>query len=408
MRFSMPTTYRHTLFAILLLLAASPAACNRTQATAPTGPAPPAEVGYVTIEPRRVTLTMELPGRTSAMLVAEVRPEVGGIVRNRLFTEGADVKQGEVLYEIEPSSYEAAHASAKAALSRAEANVVPRRLKAERFKELVAINAVSRQDADDADAALRQAEADVEGAKAALETARINLAHTRVRAPISGRIGRSVVTTGSLVTASQPTALATIQKLDPMYVDVTQSSANLLKLQEKISAGKIRKDSKGAMASLLLEDGTPYPLAGTLKFSDVTVNPGTGSVILRTVFPNPKGILLPGMYVRAVLEEGIDERGIVVPQRGVTRDPAGKAVALVVVANDNVESRILEVSRVVGDGWLVEKGLSAGDRVIVEGLQKAKPGAKVRPVPFGATAAPPSANPPSPASPSGPSAAPRG
>jgi membrane fusion protein (multidrug efflux system) len=404
----MPTTYRHTLFAILLLLAASPAACNRTQATAPTGPAPPAEVGYVTIEPRRVTLTMELPGRTSAMLVAEVRPEVGGIVRNRLFTEGADVKQGEVLYEIEPSSYEAAHASAKAALSRAEANVVPRRLKAERFKELVAINAVSRQDADDADAALRQAEADVEGAKAALETARINLAHTRVRAPISGRIGRSVVTTGSLVTASQPTALATIQKLDPMYVDVTQSSANLLKLQEKISAGKIRKDSKGAMASLLLEDGTPYPLAGTLKFSDVTVNPGTGSVILRTVFPNPKGILLPGMYVRAVLEEGIDERGIVVPQRGVTRDPAGKAVALVVVANDNVESRILEVSRVVGDGWLVEKGLSAGDRVIVEGLQKAKPGAKVRPVPFGATAAPPSANPPSPASPSGPSAAPRG
>ena len=383
----MPTTYRRTLLVILLLLAASVAGCNRTQATAPPTP-PPAEVGYVTLEPRRVTLTMELPGRTSAMLVAEVRPEVGGIIRNRLFTEGADVKQGEVLYEIDPSSYEAAHASAKAALSRAEANVVPRRLKAERYRELVAINAVSRQDADDADAALRQAEADVEGAKAALDTARINLAHTRVRAPISGRIGRSVVTTGSLVTASQPTALATIQKLDPMYVDVTQSSANLLKLQEKISAGKIRKDSKGAMASLLLEDGTQYPLAGTLKFSDVTVNPGTGSVTIRTVFPNPKGILLPGMYVRAVLEEGIDERGIVVPQRGVTRDPAGKAVALVVGANDNVESRILEVSRVVGDGWLVEKGLSAGDRVIVEGLQKAKPGARVRPVPFGAAAPP--------------------
>jgi len=388
MRSSMPTTYRHTLFVNLLLIVASLAACNRTQATAPAGPPPPAEVGYVTLEPRRVTLTMELPGRTSAMLVAEVRPEVGGIIRNRLFTEGADVKQGEVLYEIDPSSYEAAHASAKAALSRAEANVVPRRLKAERYKELVAINAVSRQDFDDADAALRQAEADVEGAKAALDTARINLAHTRVRAPISGRIGRSVVTTGSLVTASQPTALATIQKLDPMYVDVTQSSANLLKLQEKISAGKIRKDSKGAMASLLLEDGTQYPLAGTLKFSDVTVNPGTGSVTIRTVFPNPKGILLPGMYVRAVLEEGIDERGIVVPQRGVTRDPAGKAVALVVGANDNVESRILEVSRVVGDGWLVEKGLSAGDRVIVEGLQKAKPGARVRPVPFGAAAPP--------------------
>lgn len=378
----MPTTYRRTLLAILLLLAATVAGCDRTQATAPAGPPPPPEVGFVTLEPRRVTLTMELPGRTSALLVAEVRPEVGGIVRNRLFTEGADVKQGEVLYEIDPDRYEAAQASAKAALARAEANVVPRRLKAERYRELVAINAVSRQDADDADAALRQAEADVEEAKAALDTARINLAHTRVRAPISGRIGRSVVTTGALVTASQPAALATIQKLDPMYVDVTQSSANLLKLREKLSAGKIRKDAKGAVARLLLEDGTPYPFSGSLKFSDVTVHPGTGSLTIRTVFPNPKGILLPGMYVRAVLEEGIDERGLVVPQRGVTRDPAGKAVALVVGANDNVESRTLEVSRVVGDGWLVEKGLSAGDRVIVEGLQKAKPGAKVRPVPF--------------------------
>lgn len=338
------------------------------------------------------------------MLVAEVRPEVGGIIRSRLFTEGADVKQGEVLYEIDPDRFEAAQASAKAALARAEANVVPRRLKAERYGKLVAINAVSRQDADDADAALRQAEADVEGAKAALDSARINLAHTRVRAPISGRIGRSVVTTGALVTASQPNPLATIQKLDPMYVDVTQSSANLLKLREKISAGKIRKDAKGAVVKLLLEDGTPYPLTGTLKFSDVTVNPGTGSLTIRTVFPSPNGILLPGMYVRAVLEEGTDERGIVVPQRGVTRDPAGKAVALVVGANDNVESRPLEVSRVVGDGWLVEKGLSAGDRVIVEGLQKAKPGAKVRPVPFGAPPAPARA----PAPPSRPSAAPRG
>ena len=383
----MPTTHRRTLFAALILGVAALAGCNNTQATAPKPPPPLAEVGYVTIEPRRVTLTTELPGRTSAMLVAEVRPEVGGIVVQRLFTEGADVKQGEVLYEIDSSSYQASHASAKAALARAEANVVPRRLKAERYKELVAINAVSRQDFDDADAALRQAEAEVEGAKAAVETARINLAHTRVRAPISGRIGRSVVTTGALVTASQPTALATIQKLDPVYVDVTQSSANLLKLQEKLSAGKLKKDARGAVAKLLLEDGTPYPLAGTLKFSDVTVNPGTGSVTIRTVFPNPKGILLPGMYVRAVLEEGVAEKGIVVPQRGVTRDPAGKAVALVVGANDNVESRTLDVSRVVGDGWLVEKGIAAGDRVIVEGLQKAKPGVKVRPVPFGAPAA---------------------
>lgn len=426
----MPTRYRSTLFAVPLFLAATLAGCNQTRATAPKGPPPLAEVGYVAIEPRSVTLTTELPGRISAFLVAEVRPEVGGIIRQRRFTEGADVKAGEVLYEIDPSSYEAARASAKAALVRAEANVVPRLLKAERYKELVAINAVSRQDADDADAALRQAEAEVEGAKAALETAQINLAHTRVTAPISGRIGRSVVTTGALVTASQPTALATIQKLDPVYVDVTQSSANLLKLREKLAAGKLRKDARGAVVKLILEDGSAYPLGGTLKFSDVTVNPGTGSVTIRTVFPNPKGILLPGMYVRAVLEEGVDERGILVPQRGVTRDATGKPVALVVGANDKVESRILEVSRVVGDSWLVDKGLAAGDRVIVEGLQKAKPGAQVRPVPFATTAAPagspaaapPAANPPSsasppakppaapapPASPSGPSAAPRG
>ncbi len=421
----MPRTHRCTLIAAPLLLLAVLAGCGQTQATAQKGPAIPAEVAYVTIEPQSVTLTTELPGRTSAMLVAEVRPQVGGIVLKRLFTEGADVTAGEVLYEIDPSTYQAAVASAKAALARAEANVMPRLLKAERFKELVAINAVSRQDADDADAALRQAEAEVEGAKAALETARINLAHTLVTAPISGRIGRSFVTTGALVTASQSTPLTTIQKLDPVYVDVTQSSTNLLKLREKLAAGKLRQNARGAVVKLFLEDGSAYPLPGTLKFSDVTVNQGTGSVTIRTVFPNPKGILLPGMYVRAVLEEGVDERGIVVPQRGVTRDPTGKAVALVVAAGDKVESRILEVSRVVGNGWLVEKGLAAGDRVIVEGLQRAKPGAQVRPVPFAATepsrppaGASPAANTPSPAkppaapaspaSPSRPSGAPRG
>ncbi len=379
------TTKRHsTHVAVFVLLVAGLAGCKQTGATASKGPPPLAEVAFVAMAPRPVTLTTELPGRTSAMLVAEVRPQVGGIVVKRLFTEGADVRQGEVLYEIDPSSYEAAHASAKAALARAEANVVPRRLKAERYKELVAINAVSRQDHDDADAALRQAEAEVEGAKAALDAARINLAYTRVRAPISGRIGRSMVTTGALVTASQPSPLATIQKLDPVYVDVTQSSANLLSLQQKLAAGKLRKDARGAVVKLLLEDGTPYPLSGSLKFSDVTVNPGTGSVTIRTVFPNPRATLLPGMYVRAVVEEGVNDRAIIVPQRGVTRDPVGRAVALVVGANDNVEVRILEVSRVIGDGWLVEKGLSAGDRVIVEGLQRAKPGVKVRPVPFAA------------------------
>ena len=402
----MPAKYSRTLIAIPLVLAAAVAGCNQTRATAPKTPPPLAEVAYVAIEPRSITLTTELPGRTSAMLVAEVRPEVAGIVVKRHFTEGADVTAGEVLYEIDPSTYQAAHASAKAALARAEANVVPRLLKADRYKELVAINAVSRQDADDADAALRQAEAEVEGAKAALDATRINLAHTLVTAPISGRIGRSVVTTGALVTASQPTALATIQKLDPVYVDVTQSTANLLKLREKLAAGKLRKDARGAVVKLFLEDGSAYPLGGTLKFSDVTVNPGTGSVTIRTVFPNPKGMLLPGMYVRAVLEEGVDERGILVPQRGVTRDPTGKAVALVVGAGDKVESRILEVSRVVGDSWLVEKGLAAGDRVIVEGLQKARPGDQVRPVPFAATAAPAGPAGAAPASANSPSAAP--
>ncbi|MGE5662969.1 MAG: efflux RND transporter periplasmic adaptor subunit [Deltaproteobacteria bacterium] len=417
----MSGSYRFKLIAAALPVVAALAGCNQTGANAPKGPPPPAEVAYVAIEPRSVTLTTELPGRTSAFLVAEVRPEVGGIIRERRFTEGADVKAGDVLYEIDPSTYQAAHASAKAALARAEANVMPRLLKAERYKELVAINAVSRQDADDAEAALRQAEAEVEGAKAALDSARINLAHTLVTAPIAGRIGRSTVTTGALVTANQPAALATIQKLDPVYVDVTQSSANLLKLREKLAAGKLRKDARGAVVKLFLEDGTAYHPGGTLKFSDVTVNPGTGSVTIRTVFPNPKGILLPGMYVRAVLEEGVDERGILVPQRGVTRDSTGQAVALVVGAGDKVESRTLEVSRVVGDSWLVEKGLAAGDRVIVEGLQKAKPGVQVRPVPFGTAApaaAPPAAPSPAPAkppaapgspvSPSRPAAAPRG
>jgi membrane fusion protein (multidrug efflux system) len=397
------------IFLLLSLLLAAPlAGCAKGKGdAAPKGPPPPPEVGYVTVTPRRVTLTTELPGRITAFLVAEVRPEVGGIIRKRLFTEGSDVKEGQVLYEIDPSSYQAAYDSAKAALLRAEANLVPRRLKADRYRDLVAINAVSRQDADDAAAALRQAEAEVAGAKAAVDAARINLAHTRVKAPITGRIGRSTVTMGALVTASQPTPLSTIQKFDPVYVDVTQSSANLLKLREKVATGKIVKDSRGAVAKLLLEDGSTYPMTGTLKFSDVTVDPGTGSVTIRTVFPNPKGILLPGMYVRAVLEEGVAEQGIVVPQRGVTRDATGKAIALVVAPGDKVELRNLEVSRTVGDGWLVEKGIAPGDRVIVEGIQKAKPGSQVSPVPFAPAAAGPGVGPAATGTPGAPATQPR-
>ena len=344
------------------------------------------EVGVVVVHPQRVALTTELAGRTSAYLIAEVRPQVGGIVEKRLFTEGADVKAGEVLYQIDSAAYQAAYNSAKAALSRTEANLIPARLKAERYEELVKINAVSQQDYDDATAALKQAEADVEAGKAALETARINLAYTRVTAPISGRIGRSSVTSGALVTASQPAALATIQQFSSMYVDVTQSSAELLRLKRNLASGLLKSNEAQAQVKLLLEDGSVYPLPGILKFSEVTVDQSTGSITLRAVFPNPKQTLLPGMFVRAILEEGVSEQAILVPQRGVTRNPAGNPMVMVVGAEEKVEPRVVKVVRTVGDNWLVSEGLKAGDRVILEGLQKARPGTPVKAVPFGSKA----------------------
>ena len=357
--------------------------CGQPPAAGPQqGGAP--EVGVVVLQPRRVAITTELAGRTSSYLVAEVRPQVGGIIRERLFTEGGEVKVGDVLYQIDPVTYQAAYAGAKAALNRAEANLTPIRYRVERYKELVAVNAVSRQDYDEAVASLMQVEADIEVNKAAVETARINLAYTRIIAPISGRIGKSSVTTGALVTASQSTALATIQQFDPIYVDVTQSSANLLRLKQNMANGKMRPDvTNQAKVKLLLEDGTPYPQAGILKFSDVTVDPSTGSVILRTVFPNPQHLLLPGMYVRAILEEGVNERAILVPQQGVTHDQKGNATALVVDGSDKVEQRVLKIDRSIDDKWLVSEGLKAGDRVILEGLQKVRPGAPVKVVPFG-------------------------
>jgi len=360
------------------------AGCGKQGTAVGKAPGAPPEVGVITIEPQRVALTAELTGRTSAYLVAEVRPQVGGIIRERLFTEGGDVKAGDVLYQIDPAQYQAAYNSAKAALARAEANLVPARLKAERYQELVKINAVSQQDYDDASAALKQAEADVEAAKASLEAARINLAYTKVTAPISGRIGRSSVTNGALVTASQPAALATIQQLSQMYVDMTQSSAELLRLKKDLAEGLLRSDGTAqTRVKLLLEDGSVYPLKGTLKFSDVTVDPGTGSITLRAIFPNPDHILLPGMFVRAVVEEGISDHAILVPQRGVTRNPAGDAMVMVVADEEKVEPRVIEVVRTVDDNWLVSKGLNAGDRVILEGLQKARPGTPVKAVPFG-------------------------
>jgi membrane fusion protein (multidrug efflux system) len=358
---------------------------KKSDASAPPASAPP-EVGVVVIQPQQLTLTTELSGRIAPHLIAEVRPQVGGIVQQRLFTEGSDVKAGQVLYQIDPATYRAAYASARAALARAEATLGSVRLKEERFRDLVKINAVSQQDYDDASAALKQAEADVEATRAALESARINLDYTSVKAPISGRIGRSSVTTGALVTASQAEALATIQQLDPVYVDVTQTTAELLRLKQNLASGLLKKNGTvQAQVSLLLEDGTPYPLPGTLKFSEVTVDQSTGSVTLRTLFPNPEQLLLPGMFVRTILEEGVSEQAILVPQRGVTRNPAGNATALVVGAEEKVEPRVIQVARTVGDAWLVSEGLQAGDRVILEGIQKARPGTTVKAVPFGAS-----------------------
>jgi membrane fusion protein (multidrug efflux system) len=376
-----------TLIASLLI-----SGCSKPKAAAP--PSGPPEVGIMVVKQEKVALTTELSGRTSPQLLAEVRPQVGGIIQKRLFTEGSEVKKGQVLYQIDPASYQAAFASAKAAESRAEANLISVRLKAGRYQELVKINAVSQQDNDDAQAQLKQAEADVASTKAAVETARINLAYTKVTAPISGRIGRSTVTDGALVTASQPAALATIQQLDSMYVDVTQSSADLLKLKQNLASGMLKKgEAAQARVKLLLEDGTPYPLAGTMKFSEVTVDQSTGSITLRAVFPNPKQTLLPGMFVRAVVEEGIIDQAILIPQRGVTRNPAGAAVVMVVGAEDKVEPRPIKVVRTVGDSWLVSDGVKPGDRVILEGFQKARPGTPVKTVPFGA--------PPAPAAPAG-------
>lgn len=385
----------YVLITVALVAGLSFAGCSKAKSVPP--PSGPPEVGIVVVKQEKVALTTELSGRTVPLMIAEVRPQVGGIIQKRLFTEGSDVKAGQVLYQIDPATYQAAFASAKAAEARSEANLIPARLKEDRYKDLVKINAVSQQDYDDVHAAFKQAEADVASTKAAVESARINLAYTRVVAPISGRIGRSSVTNGALATANQPAALATIQQLDSMYVDVTQSTADLLKLKQNLANGVLKKSSS-AQVKLLLEDGSAYPLAGTLKFSEVTVDQSTGSVTLRAVFPNPKQALLPGMFVRAVLEEGVNESAILVPQRGVTRTPKGDAMVMTIGAEEKVEPRQIKVVRTVGDNWLVSDGLKAGDRVILEGLQKARPGTAVKAVPFGsAPAAAPAGAPQSPA-----------
>ncbi|MCO6401055.1 MAG: efflux RND transporter periplasmic adaptor subunit [Verrucomicrobia bacterium] len=343
----------------------------------------PPEVGVFVVNPERVTLTTELPGRIAASLVAEVRPQVTGIIQKRFFEEGAQVSEGDLLYQIDPAIYEAAQASAKAALARTEANLTSLRAQLKRYEELVAIHAVSQQAYDDIDAAVKQAEAERVANQAALDSARINLDYTKIKAPISGRIGKSEVTVGALVTANQAASLAVIQQLDPVYVDAPQTSANYLRLKQNIAAGHVVRADADAAARLIFEDGSSYAVAGALKFADVTVNPTTGSLTLRSSFPNPDGLLLPGMYVRVVVDEGVREQAIVVPQRGVTFNARGKAVATVVGEEDKAEVSVLEIDRALGDLWLVNSGLQAGDRVIVEGIQRVQPGSPVVPVPFG-------------------------
>ncbi|MBE0534955.1 MAG: efflux RND transporter periplasmic adaptor subunit [Phycisphaerae bacterium] len=343
------------------------------------------EVAVVTVQPERVVITTELPGRTAAFLIAEIRPQVNGLIQKRLFTEGSEVKAGQVLYQIDPAPFQAALDNANASLARAEAGLLSIRLRVERYGDLLADKAISRQDYDDASAAMKQAEAEIRFCKASVDMARINLGYTSVTAPVAGRIGRSSVTDGALVTAYQPVPLATIQQLDPIYVDVPQSTSELLRLQRRLADGRLNHDGTNQdKVKLIMEEGTPYTFEGTLQFQDVTVDPTTGSVILRVVFPNPQGILLPGMFVRAVIIEGVNEQAILAPQQGISRNPKGDPIATIVDAEDIVQVRMVTLDRTIGDKWLVSSGLNPGDRIIVEGVQKARPGTPVKAVPFGA------------------------
>ena len=346
---------------------------------APAGTQPIPEVAVMTVEPQQIVLTTELPGRTATYRIAEIRPQVNGLIQKRLFEEGAYVKVGDVLYQIDPAPLQAALDSAKAALRRSEANLPAIKAREERFKKLLAEKVVSQQDYDDVAAALRQYEADTQYWQSMRKGTQINMEYTKVRAPISGRIGRSSVTEGAIVTAYQPVSLATIQQLDPIYVDLQQSTTELLRLQRRIGEGQLNKDgSSQQKVKLIMPDGAQYPLEGTLQFRDVTVAPGTDSVTLRVVFPNPEGVLLPGMFVRALVIEGVNEQAILIPQQAVSRDPKGNPVALIVDAEDHVQPRPLTMDRAIGDQWLVTGGIKQGDRVIVEGILKVRPGAKVK------------------------------
>ncbi|MEG0400905.1 MAG: efflux RND transporter periplasmic adaptor subunit [Hafnia sp.] len=336
------------------------------------------EVGVVTLKAEPLNVTTELPGRTSAYRIAEVRPQVGGIILKRNFVEGSDIKAGSSLYQIDPATYQAAYDSARGDLAKAEAAANIAHLTVNRYKTLVGTKYISQQEYDTAVADARQADAAVTAAKAAVETARINLAYTKVTSPISGRIGKSSVTEGALVTSNQANALATVQQLDPIYVDVTQSSNDFLRLKEELANGTLEQEGGKAKAELVLENGQVYAQKGSLEFSDVTVDESTGSITIRAVFPNPKGDLLPGMFVRARLDEGIKNNALLVPQQGVTRNPRGEATVMLVGADNKVENRTVTAAQAIGDKWLVTDGLKSGDKVIVTGLQKVRPGVQVK------------------------------
>ncbi|MBN2427804.1 MAG: efflux RND transporter periplasmic adaptor subunit [Deltaproteobacteria bacterium] len=357
------------------------AACEKSQKQAAVPRAP--EVAIIEVATQPVTLTTQLPGRTSAFRIAEIRPQVNGLVLKRLFTEGSEVKAGDVLYQIDPSPFKAALDNAEASHGRAKANLPAIRLRFNRYQELLGSKAISQQEFDDAEAALKQAEAEVRYTQAAVDAARINLGFTRITAPISGRTGRSSITDGALVGAYQVQALTTIQQLDPIYVDVTQSTSELLRLKRNVAAGRLNQSNANMnKVQILFDEGTTYPLEGMLKFQDVTVDPTTGSVILRIVVPNPDNLLLPGMFVRAVIQEGVNQQGILVPQQAVSRDPKGTPLVLVVDETNKVNTRVVSVDRAIGDQWLIQSGLQPGERIIVEGIQKVRPGAVVTTVPF--------------------------
>jgi len=374
----------HRARSLLFVLAAAGmiSACDdNKQGQAPAGP-PPVEVTVLTLTPKSVPLVTELPGRTSAYRVAEIRPQVSGIVQKRLFEEGGQVKAGQQLYQIDPATYQAALQSAQADLVKARASLKSVEAKAERYADLVKINAVSKQEYDDIVASLDQAKAAILVAQAQVDTARINVGYTKVYAPIDGVIGKSSVTEGALVTANQTGALATITQLDPIYVDVSQSSSDLMRLRQSIAAGQVQKGQADQAPVTLTLDGTTqaYGHTGQLKFSDVTVDPSTGAVQIRAVFPNPDKLLYPGLFVRARVEQGARDGAVLVPQRALVRNADGSAAVWVVGADNKVAPRPVVTKQVVGDSWLIDQGLAGGDRIVVEGLQKIRPGAEIRPV----------------------------